>query len=72
MIGHLVACGLAGYPSLVNNLLEIAPLRIAQERLQFSGEPEFLTINLVGVVLEVLMQLDDDVTFHGMTSFVDD
>jgi hypothetical protein len=25
----------------------------------------------MGVVLEVLMQLDDDVAFHGMTSLVD-
>ena len=39
---------------------------IAQERLQLSGEPEFLTIDLVGVVLKVFMELDDDVAFHAL------
>lgn len=72
MIRDVMPCGLAGYLGFVDYLGEVFPFGVTQEPLQVTGKPELLAVNLLGVVLEVLMQLYDDVAFHGMTSFVDD
>ena len=58
----------AGNFRLIDDLFEIPPLGIPQKSLQLPGKPDLLAINLVRKILKILMQLNDDVTFHKFTS----
>ncbi|MDR1276223.1 MAG: hypothetical protein LBL72_07590 [Candidatus Accumulibacter sp.] len=44
MIRHGLTGVLAGYPGLVDHRFEVAPLRVAQQVLQFARQPELDTL----------------------------
>ncbi len=55
MIGNQMPGCLAGYLGFINNLGKVLPFGISEKSLKVAGEPEFLAINLVRVVLKIFM-----------------
>jgi hypothetical protein len=64
MIRHRLPRLLASRLGLVDHLLEVAPLRVAQQFLQLTGQPVLQLFILVRAVFKALVQFLDELFFY--------
>jgi hypothetical protein len=67
MVGRGMTGSQAGYLCFVYGPGEVFLLAVSQKSQQITGKPEFFVVDLMGVILEFLLQLYDDVAFHNIT-----
>jgi hypothetical protein len=63
ILGSLASVAAGGF-CLGDNDLEVAPLGIAKEFLEFARQPERHAVLLAGAGLETLVKLGDEFLFH--------